>query len=83
MIDNSKLLPPSLGRVNIIKMVVLPKFTYLFQNVPIFLTSSILKTLDSIIMAFIWAFKPPHISKALQKPTEESGLGLLVFRHYY
>lgn len=45
MIDKWKLFPLSLiGHVNIIKMVVL------FQNVPICLTSSLFKTLDSIIM---------------------------------
>lgn len=85
MIEKWKLLPLSLiGRVNIIKMIVLPKFIYLFQNVPIFLTSSFFKTVDSIIMPFIWASKPPRITKAhLQKPTTEGGLGLPVLRHYY
>lgn len=85
MIDKWKLLPISLiGRVNIIKMVVLPKFLYLFQNVPIFLTASFFKSIDSLIMPFVWSYKPPRISKAhLQKPTAEGGLGLPVFRHYY
>jgi len=84
-IDKWKLFPLSLiGRVNTVKMVVLPKFTYLFQNVPIFLTSSFFKMLDCIIMPFVWASKPPPYFKAhLQKPTEEGGLGLPVFRHYY
>uniref|UniRef100_A0A669DW20 Reverse transcriptase domain-containing protein n=1 Tax=Oreochromis niloticus TaxID=8128 RepID=A0A669DW20_ORENI len=85
MIDKWKLLPLSMiGRINIIKMVVLPKFTYLFQNVPIFLRSSFFKALDAIIMPFVWAYKPPCISKShLQKPTDEDGLGLPVFKHYY
>ena len=85
MIDKWKLLPLSLiGRINIIKMIVLPKFIYLFQNVPIFLTSSFFKTVDSLIMPFIWAYKPPRITKAhLQKHTTEGGLGLPVLRHYY
>ena len=59
MIDRWKLLPFSLiGRVNIVKMVVLPKFMYLFQNIPIYLTTSFFKMLDSIIVPFIWADKP-------------------------
>lgn len=45
MIEKWKLLPLSLiGRINIIKMIVLSKFTYIYQNVPIFLTSSFFKT---------------------------------------
>uniref|UniRef100_A0A671XVP2 Reverse transcriptase domain-containing protein n=1 Tax=Sparus aurata TaxID=8175 RepID=A0A671XVP2_SPAAU len=85
MIDRWKLLPLSLiGRVNIVKMVVLPKFMYLFQNIPIYLTTSFFKMLDSIVIPFIWADKPSRISKAhLQKSTAEGGLGLPVFRHYY
>lgn len=85
MIGKWKLLPLSLvGRVNIIKMVVLPKFVHLFQNIPIYLTTSFFKSIDSIITPFIWADKPPRISKAhLQKHTAEGGLGLPVFRHYY
>lgn len=60
MLEKWKLLPLSLlGRVNIIQMVVLPKFIYLFQNVLIFITASFLKALDSIIIPFIWANKPP------------------------
>ena len=76
MMDNWKLLPLWLiCRVNAIKMVVLPKFTYLFQNVPIFSYIIFFKTIDSINMSFIWAYKPPRISKAhLQKPNEEGGL---------
>ena len=80
-----KLLPLSLfGRVNAIKMVALPRFLYLFQNLPIFLPLSFFKQLDSVILSFVWADKPPRISKThLQKKVKSGGLGLPVFRHYY
>ena len=83
MIDRWKLLPFSLVvRVNIIKMAVLSKFIYLSENISIFLSSSFFKALDS--MVFIWANKPPPISKVhLQKSTADCGLGLPVFCHYY
>lgn len=85
MIDKWKLLPISLlGRVNIVKMVILPKFIYLFQNLPIFLTVAFFKLIDSVLNPFIWANKTPRISKAyLQKPASEGGFGLPVMRHYY
>jgi len=49
------LLPISLiGRVNFIKMSVLPKFLYLFQCIPIFIPKSFFVALDSSISKFLW-----------------------------
>lgn len=84
-IESWKLLPLSLiGSVNVIKMVTLPKFLYLFQNLPIYLAATFFKQLDSVILSFVWNCKTPHIAKAhLQKPTDCGGLGLPNFNHYY
>lgn len=85
MIDKWKLLSISLiCRVNVIKKVVLPMFLHILQNVPIFLSASFFKPIDFIIIPFIWADKPPRISKLhLQKPAPDGGLGLPNFRLYY
>lgn len=92
MIDNLKsdvetwrVLPLTMiGRVNAIKMVTLPRFLYLFQNVPIFLNQLFFKTLDSVIMPFIWGYKAHRISKAhICKSKDVGGLGLPCFQHYY
>lgn len=65
-------------------MMVLPRFLYLFQNLPIYLTKSFFKNLDSIIFPFIWSFKTHRISKAhLEKSKEMGGLAMPVFQHYY
>uniref|UniRef100_A0A8C9YJL5 Reverse transcriptase domain-containing protein n=1 Tax=Sander lucioperca TaxID=283035 RepID=A0A8C9YJL5_SANLU len=84
-IRNWKLLPLSMiGRINAVKMVALPRFLYLFQNLPIYLPLSFFKQLDLAVLSFVWADKPPRISKAhLQKDLKSGGLGLPVFRHYY
>lgn len=84
-IESWKLLPLSqIGRVNVIKMVTLPKFLYLFQNLPIYLPATFFKQLDSVILSFVWNCKTPCIVKAhLQKPTDCGGLGLPNFKHYY
>lgn len=72
------------GKINAVKMVILPQFLYLFQNLPIYLPISFFKLLDSIIMPFIWGYKVPRITKIhLQKPTQLGGLGLPVFKFYY
>jgi len=84
-IERWRLLPLSMiGKINAIKMVILPQFLYLFQNVPTYIPLSFFKLLDSVIMPFIWAYKTPRIAKAhLQKPTQMGGLGLPVFKYYY
>lgn len=84
-IRNWKLLPLSMiGRINAIKMVALPRFLYLFQNLPVYLPLSFFKQLDSVILSFVWAGKPPRIAKAhLQKNVNKGGLSLPVLKHYY
>ena len=84
-IEKWKTLPISMiGRVNAIKMTTLPRFLYLFQNIPISLPTSFFKQLNSIILPFIWDYKAHRISKLhLQKPREKGGLGLPNFQHYY
>lgn len=84
-IGNWKILPLSMiGRINSIKMVSLPRFLYLCQNLPIFLTSAFFKELDSIILSYFWNYKTHRISKShLQKSKFLGGLGMPVFKHYY
>lgn len=49
------LLPISLaGRINAVKMSTLPRFLFLFQNVPVFIRKSFFKELDKQVSSFIW-----------------------------
>lgn len=84
-IERWKLLPLSMiGRINAIKMISLPRFLYLCQNLPIYITNAFFKNLDSIITSYIWNNKNARISKShLQKSKTEGGLGFPVFKHYY
>lgn len=72
------------GRVNCIKMNVLPKFLFLFQCIPIFLSKSFFCQLDKLISGFIWRGQNPRIKKEfLQRPRAGGGLALPNFRGYY
>lgn len=72
------------GRVNIIKMNILPKFLFLFQCIPIFINKSFFRQLDREISRFIWNKKPPRIKKDfLQRPKRVGGMGLPNFQYYY
>ncbi len=78
-------LPFSLaGRISLIKMIVLPKFLYLFQHIPIYLKKKFFMDLDKRITSFLWGNKPARINKTiLQLPKNKGGLALPNFLHYY
>lgn len=72
------------GRVNSIKMNVLPRFLYLFQCLPVFLPKLFFTALDKHITGFLWGDKQPRISKVmLQRHQSQGGLSLPNFRYYY
>ncbi len=72
------------GKINAVKMMVLPRFLYLFQIIPAFIPQKYFKNLDSIITTFIWGGKQPRISrKHLSKTRSEGGFGLPQFKLYY
>ena len=79
------LLPLSLaGRINLIKMITLHKFLYLFQTIPIFINKSFFSHLNKIISDFIWNKKPPRIRREfLQRPKSMGGMALPHFQLYY
>lgn len=78
-------LPLSLvGRIQSIKMTILPKFSYLFQCIPLFLPKSFFKSLNQTISTFIWRGKQPRIkSHILQRSRGDGGLALPNFMYYY
>ncbi|CAJ1062856.1 LINE-1 reverse transcriptase -like protein [Xyrichtys novacula] len=72
------------GRVNCIKMNVLPRFLYLFQALPVFIPRSFFCKLDSLLSSFIWGDKPSRIKREyLQRSRVEGGLALPNFKFYY
>ena len=83
--DRWSTLPLSLaGRINLIKMVVMPKFLYLFQHIPIYITKSFFDKVDRIISKFLWGIKPARIRKIiLQSAKKDGGLALPNLRRYY
>lgn len=72
------------ARVNTIKMNVLPRFSYLFQCIPLFLPHSFFRKINSLILKFIWNRKVPSLRKLyLQRPKSLGGLALPNLRFYY
>lgn len=66
-----------IGRINLIKMMWLPKFLFKFQTIPITPPKSFFKEVNSIISSFIWSNKVSRLKrKLLHYPRAEGGLNL-------
>lgn len=73
-----------MGRINLVKMIILPKLLYIFWQAPLYIPQQIFKSMESILNTFIWGSSRHKLPwRVLKCPTDLCGAAVPDLFTYY
>lgn len=73
-----------MGRINLVKMVLLPKLLYLFWHAPLYIPAHMFRNMESILNTFVWGSSGHKLAwQTLKRPVHLGGTALPDLALYY